>query len=87
MAVEKAGCVRPLARATLLSKNTISRYLPGEQVVDVEAVKKILIPLVLGPKILVEIFIGSLKEMCKARHRNRQYCYQLEKYILRGGIN
>jgi len=54
-----------LARATLLSKSTISRYLSGEQVVDVEAVKKILIPLVLRPKILVEILMGLSKKYAK----------------------
>ncbi len=54
-----------MARATLLSKSTISRYLSGEQVVDVEAVKKILIPLVLRPKILVEILMGLSKKYAK----------------------
>lgn len=62
IAVEKIGGVRPLARATLLSKSTISRYLSEEQIVDVEAVKKLLIPLVLKPKILMDILVCFSKK-------------------------
>ena len=65
IAVEKAGGVRPLARATLLSKSTISRYLSGEQIVDAEAIKKLLVPLVLRPKILADILIHLSKKYAK----------------------
>jgi len=65
IAVEKAGGVRPLARMTLLSKSTISRYMSGEQIVDVEAVKKLLIPLVLKPKILADILINLSRKYAK----------------------
>jgi len=65
IAVEKAGGVRPLARATLLSKSTISRYLSGEQMADAEAIKKLLIPLVLRPKILADILTHLSKKYAK----------------------